>query len=811
MKKLLVTITVILYMVSIVNAQSVGNNTIEQVTIGKIRKLLPYNVPSKKVFVAPVDYTAMSKYTETNSLVIEFTGNENTSDKVIVQQFFRKGSIIYTFDGIDDLYSVLNIDGTNRSNFGGKDRIYAIKQLENGVIADIHISNKDVANRGLSLDSMVINRSESNLTEYDKKNMIDFNTLKINNNEMDFTNSSIQALNSWIESTELKEQEITTPGNAWSYIYYTRWTGSSSAYNIYFDFNCYKLVDNSNTQDYYLLATTITSEIVSPKSGDDATQWLVKKRQLILDGNYYDQTGRTTMLLEHGPTTTVPNITTGFSIGGSVSASVNSGLGAGLSASYSESWSNPCITTTDLSNNSNVVAEWQENFPDINLPVWTCPTISCTPAKATYLSKTSAIFKVSSSSCPSMFCKVAIGADIDLNHYWCWGGLTYGIDSIGNWDWTTSAGYWIQWGRNLQPVITNHTPEFSPQTVNVGGYLDFSCSAVDSDGCQITYTWYKDNQQVSNGSTWRYTPNCDEPDTRTVKVVASDPLGATSQYSWTVNINKNGGKPGTPSISGNSEVCEGLTLQLTASSTGNPTSWSWSSGCGGTFSPQNSSSTTWTAPTGFNGNCQISVTATNSCGTSSQGTKSVTVNPKPHAPDQLITNLDSVHVDSVFTLSWHNVFGADNYKLFENDTLLYIGTRTDTTLSRSKANIYHYKLQACNFCGCNDTVVSLIVTVIVTTIETDKYSLPSSYALSQNYPNPFNPMTTIKYDLPREGIVLIKIYDMLGREVKTLIHEYKNAGSYNIEFNASNLSSGIYFYRLTAGDFTKIKKLILIK
>jgi hypothetical protein len=86
-----------------------------------------------------------------------------------------------------------------------------------------------------------------------------------------------------------------------------------------------------------------------------------------------------------------------------------------------------------------------------------------------------------------------------------------------------------------------------------------------------------------------------------------------------------------------------------------------------------------------------------------------------------------------------------------------------------------------------------------------------NYSLEQNYPNPFNPVTTINYQLPKEGIVTLKIYDAIGTEVTTLVHEYKQAGRYNVNFNASGLASGVYFYRLQVNDFTSSKKLILMK
>ena len=88
---------------------------------------------------------------------------------------------------------------------------------------------------------------------------------------------------------------------------------------------------------------------------------------------------------------------------------------------------------------------------------------------------------------------------------------------------------------------------------------------------------------------------------------------------------------------------------------------------------------------------------------------------------------------------------------------------------------------------------------------------PGEFMLNQNYPNPFNPTTTIQYAIPKSEHVTLKVYDEIGREVASLVDENKEAGRYNITFNGSNLASGIYFYRLQAGKFSSIKKLILLK
>ena len=90
-------------------------------------------------------------------------------------------------------------------------------------------------------------------------------------------------------------------------------------------------------------------------------------------------------------------------------------------------------------------------------------------------------------------------------------------------------------------------------------------------------------------------------------------------------------------------------------------------------------------------------------------------------------------------------------------------------------------------------------------------SYPMKFLLSQNYPNPFNPSTRINYQLPIGRFVTLKVYDILGRVVATLVDEYKPSGSHKVEFNGSKLSSGIYFYKMQAGDFRDTKKLILIK
>jgi hypothetical protein len=134
------------------------------------------------------------------------------------------------------------------------------------------------------------------------------------------------------------------------------------------------------------------------------------------------------------------------------------------------------------------------------------------------------------------------------------------------------------------------------------------------------------------------------------------------------------------------------------------------------------------------------------------------------------------------------------------------GTTTEVnnysfTDSKVDAGNYSYRLMQKDFDGTFAYSQEVEVEV----------SLPLEYSLEQNYPNPFNPSTMIRFNLPLSGNVLLKVYDILGNEVATLINEHKEPGNYSIEFNASGLSSGIYFYQLVADNFISTKKMILLQ
>lgn len=99
----------------------------------------------------------------------------------------------------------------------------------------------------------------------------------------------------------------------------------------------------------------------------------------------------------------------------------------------------------------------------------------------------------------------------------------------------------------------------------------------------------------------------------------------------------------------------------------------------------------------------------------------------------------------------------------------------------------------------------------VTSVKSETNNIVTTYALNQNYPNPFNPSTSISYQLPANGFVTIKVYNVIGKEIATLVNEYQQSGNYSKEFNANGLTSGVYFYTIKAGSFSATKKMILMK
>ena len=133
----------------------------------------------------------------------------------------------------------------------------------------------------------------------------------------------------------------------------------------------------------------------------------------------------------------------------------------------------------------------------------------------------------------------------------------------------------------------------------------------------------------------------------------------------------------------------------------------------------------------------------------------------------------------------------------------YVFNNLQTTAS------YWWRVKAYNAVGWGEFSEVWKFTTNIVSVESEE--IPIEYALQQNFPNPFNPTTTIKYSVPELSKVKLTLFNLLGEEIATLVIEEKVAGYYTVAFNAARLPSGIYFYRLQAGDFIQTKKMILMK
>ncbi len=182
-----------------------------------------------------------------------------------------------------------------------------------------------------------------------------------------------------------------------------------------------------------------------------------------------------------------------------------------------------------------------------------------------------------------------------------------------------------------------------------------------------------------------------------------------------------------------------------------------------------------------------------------------------------LVSFTALVVDNGILLSWSTATetnnagftierGTDSENFSEIDFIAGKGTTTETQIysyldNSVKTGKYYYRLKQTDYDG----------TFKYLNVVSAEVGLPTKFVLEQNYPNPFNPTTKISWQTPVAGWQTLKIYDALGNEVTTLVNEFKEAGVHELEFDASNLASGIYLYKLTAGNFVQTKKMILNK
>lgn|GEM_PF-6044064 len=214
------------------------------------------------------------------------------------------------------------------------------------------------------------------------------------------------------------------------------------------------------------------------------------------------------------------------------------------------------------------------------------------------------------------------------------------------------------------------------------------------------------------------------------------------------------------------------------------------------------------------------VRASNSGGTSNWSSVWNFIVPVPPSAPALLNPPNGASISRKRTFSWNSSSGATSYTLQVDDNQNFSSPFTNTTTSGTSylvetllANTtYYWRVNATNSAGTSSwsTTWNCHTTTVVS-IDDDLQTNPKNIEVSQNYPNPFNPVTNFQFQVPSSSFVTIKVYDILGNEIATLVNERKEAGNYSVQWNAETYPSGMYFYQLTAGNKMETKKMILLK
>ncbi len=199
---------------------------------------------------------------------------------------------------------------------------------------------------------------------------------------------------------------------------------------------------------------------------------------------------------------------------------------------------------------------------------------------------------------------------------------------------------------------------------------------------------------------------------------------------------------------------------------------------------------------------------------------SIRVGPPP-APSLVLPANGSSAVPTSTTLEWSGIQGPQwtlevSTSQSFGSILLQQDSLSDTTYTIPEGVLanntqYFWKVSGSDSGGTSGWSQVWSFSTSLTTVEEAGGPVPRNFALAQNYPNPFNPTTVVRSQLPVASFVRLNVYDALGREIATLVNEQREAGSYQDSFNGAGLASGVYYYRLTAGSFVQLRKMVLIR
>ncbi|PIE78027.1 MAG: hypothetical protein CSA15_10030, partial [Candidatus Delongbacteria bacterium] len=374
-------------------------------------------------------------------------------------------------------------------------------------------------------------------------------------------------------------------------------------------------------------------------------------------------------------------------------------------------------------------------------------------------------------------------------------------------------------------VVTELLPEVGNTVViSEGDSTSFSIDASDPDGNELNYSWKLDSTEVSTISSYKYTPDYNSAGNHTLTLSVTDNYGtkisrADLSYSWNITVNDvDQGIVVTellPEVGNTVVISEGDSTSFSIDASdpdGNELNYSWKLD---STEVSTISSYKYTPDYNSAGNHTLTLSVTDNYGTKISRSNlsyswNITVDNVNRAPSIVsqVPGYNFVVIDENQTLSF-SIFATDS----DNDSLSYSWFINGTDQGVNYSSLY-----------TNFTVGEYIVKAIVTdgidsdstlwnvtsSVNTDE-NLPKVTKLYQNYPNPFNPSTTIEFDLASDSIVKLLLFDSKGQLVKKLINGYLRRGNHNIVFNADDISSGVYYYKLISKDKVITRKMTLIR
>jgi plastocyanin len=164
------------------------------------------------------------------------------------------------------------------------------------------------------------------------------------------------------------------------------------------------------------------------------------------------------------------------------------------------------------------------------------------------------------------------------------------------------------------------------------------------------------------------------------------------------------------------------------------------------------------------------------------------------------------------TVRWVNQSGFHNVVADDGSFTNGAASSSAWTYDRVFTSVGDFRYYCVIHGSAGGVGMSGIIRVInPTSVNTNNADQPDRFIVKQNYPNPFNPATTIRYAIPHNGLVVVKVFNLLGKELTTLVNGDESAGSHEIQYDATNLPSGIYFYRVQTGNFSQTKRMVLMK